>query len=325
MGYYSQNIAVNVDSQPPYTNRGVTSEKSTKFNQNVGLDSLLKNSFFDWYGATIRGVSADEFLNYSRQFLIGDIRPSKPVNPSYQSAFEMCLGERVIYRCSFGGSHDSIYVLSTSDNSPQVSEFLRHEYPGHSVSRLDVANDYDEEAVFDSLCQMGFYLAEKYGLKINQIGDWHTGKSGRTLCIGSRKSVAYLRIYEKGKEQRSKGIDPDASLDWVRMELEVKPANKYSKVKASTMQPLEFFSISQWTREIADLLGERGLQAMPLGTVRNIASDLDRKTNFMLYQYSAVIQNIVEQRLNGNWRDLGEYLKESMPKAKKAVEASRSA
>jgi hypothetical protein len=49
----------------------------------------------------------------------------------------------------------------------------------------------------------------------------HNNQGGRTLCIGSRTSERYMRVYDKASEQRSQDIAPPTD-DWIRIELETK-------------------------------------------------------------------------------------------------------
>ena len=61
-------------------------------------------------------------------------------------------------------------------------------------------------------------------------------KRGRSFKLGGKKSTYQAIIYEKGHEQRQKNVNPDAPLDWVRVEFRIHPT-KESKVTASKLQP----------------------------------------------------------------------------------------
>lgn len=223
--------APKIDTQPPYTNRGVTLSGTTQ--------EITSTAFFDWYAANLEIEDIQGLIDNADQFFVCDFRPGTPDRP-YTSAIEVFLGKNVIFKASYGGVNTGVFVKATGDQSPGVSQFIRKYYPDHGVSRMDSAIDFDEEGDFETLMQMAQYLCETFNLKYKQVGDFRDGSaSGRTIYVGSRKSVIYMRIYEKGKQQREMGYDPEASLNWARLEIEVKPAKRENKKMAATMQPRE--------------------------------------------------------------------------------------
>lgn len=296
---------------------------STKFNHNNDLGFFEKSAFFDWYGATIPVQDLQEIIDKANLFFVGDFRECKPQTP-YTNAFQMFCGEDNIFKVSYGGQNDFPYLVASSHNASRVSEFLKINFPNHSVSRFDTAVDFDEEGAWETLVEMGFYLAEKYNLKVNQQGDWREdGRGGKTLYIGSRSSVVYMRIYEKGKEQIQKGVDVDASPNWVRVELEIKPQKKSNKIFAARMKAYEGFGCSKWSKEIPELLSNEKMPRIKLGTIREPESDLDKRLAYMLYQYGNTIEEIVQHRLGGCRDDLGKYLESKTEWALQAVKAAK--
>lgn len=319
----SQN-AVNLGSNPPFTNRGVTTGELAQNLTNTEDFSLLKNSFFDWYQATIEEENIDRLMNRTLEFLEGSFKQARPRSP-YDQAIEFHNDGESIYTASFGGVNKGIFIVSSSSSSEKVSQFIRSYYKDHRVSRFDTAIDFDREGSFEALSGLLMDFSREYDLKVNQVGDWReNGTGGRTLYLGSRKSVAYLRLYEKGKEQISKGLDIDANVHWCRLELEIKPANKVGKETASSMEPYDAFSVSRWTRALAELLDSQKLEPKKLGTVRKSNSDLDMRISYMLYQYGVSLEDVVDQKLDGNWDELGSYLKEQLPKARNLIAKSKS-
>ena len=79
-------------------------------------------------------------------------------------------------------------------------------------------------------------------------------KRGRSFKLGGKKSTYQAIIYEKGHEQRQKNVNPDAPLDWVRVEFRIHPT-KESKVTASKLQPEQIARSGRWTDYLCDLLG----------------------------------------------------------------------
>lgn len=103
-----------------------------------------------------------------------------------------------------------ILPVGQSEQRYVYEEFRRY---GWRVTRLDVAVDVMdsgssiESQWFDGLAEQSFRRRFKTDLILNPNGD--------TIAVGSRKSDKYLRLYDKGKEQKT-------NLDWLRYEIEIK-------------------------------------------------------------------------------------------------------
>ena len=66
------------------------------------------------------------------------------------------------------------------------------------------------------------------------MGDWIDKKRGRSFKLGGKKSTYQAIIYEKGHEQRQKNVNPDAPLDWVRVDFGyIPPRNPRSRRRSS--------------------------------------------------------------------------------------------
>lgn len=110
----------------------------------------------------------------------------------------------VLYRCSGAGLQDGFTA------QVRLSQAVAN---GWRVTRLDVAYDFVNfgESVY------GFSLAHReYNEKHKRVTTGIIeGKSGCTYTIGSRSSLVFCRLYDKGGEQRT-------DLDWKRLEFEIK-------------------------------------------------------------------------------------------------------
>jgi len=148
----SQNSA-NLESNPPYTNRGVTTGELAQNLTNSSEFSLLKNSFFDWYQATIEEDDIDRLMNRTLEFLKGSFRQASPRSP-YEQAIEFYDDDESIYTASFGGINKGIFIVSSSSSSEKVSSFIRSYYKDHRVSRFDTALDFDQEGSFEALSEL---------------------------------------------------------------------------------------------------------------------------------------------------------------------------
>lgn len=201
---------------------------------------------FDWYQATLTGVrNVDEvaarLVHGSGSLTLrtghGGYNRPKSLRGELASG-----GSIAVY---FGDDLD-VHVVGTSSASPHVAAVLREHFPVHTVSRVDVALDFDQPGAFDRLWRTVHGLATgREGRRVgtSTAGDWIDGIDGRTLYAGGPKSRLRIRVYEKGHEQRAKHPDQSFSLDWARVEWAVRPDSR-SKLAAATATVEE---LAAWT------------------------------------------------------------------------------
>lgn len=329
----------NLDSiYPPSSNRGVVfvppcsnpvSKTPLKGVPLLASDPSmpLQAAFFDWYQASI-DCPLDEILLFIERFYLESVydrlipydfavegsegsevlcqlrgewvENNRQPPYMYSRALMVREGEdRVkVAEVHWGGVNSGVFVRSTSDNARVFSAFVRETWPEHSCSRVDVALDFCEKGAFESLHSLGVRIASEFGLKIRRQGDWDLGEGGRTVTIGSRQSVLYIRIYEKGYERKAAGV-ADAPLDWVRFEVEVKPAKSDGKRKAAFMEPYQFFGASRALRYVAEVLSAMSLEPVRLHTQYRPAEFI-RALNHMCYQYSDVLAQYLSETCEGD-------------------------
>lgn len=86
-------------------------------------------------------------------------------------------------------------------------------------SRMDIAIDlkYKNYDPSDVISAWNDGMIKTHAREINQVigYDKETARTGNTVYIGSRTSETYLRVYDKGLEQKSDAL-------WTRIELELK-------------------------------------------------------------------------------------------------------
>lgn len=156
-----------------------------------------------------------------------------------------------------GGNGGKTHVRAQGVYSPDVATILKGLWPQHSLTRADVAVDFDGEGAFRKLSRLCIAKGREKGLKLQRIADPRAEAerdplAGSTLYVGSRSSTAFLRLYEKGKEQVAKRPhhDEPISLNWTRLEIEVKPQNREAKLRAAHLKPAEFWGVTTWSRDI---------------------------------------------------------------------------
>jgi DNA relaxase NicK len=259
---------------------------------------------FDWYSATIR-QRPDSVLAGIREALKGDITGSEAQSPppNYQAAEVLtdALGGRVCV-VIYGGPNGvhGTHVRSSGGYSPVVAHTLRSLWPGHSLTRADVAIDLDGPGCFDKLYGVCDQVASDRGLKWSTIGDFRENRdplSGRTIMLGARKdTVCHLRVYEKGKQMIPllRVGDPPPSLDWCRVELEVKPQRRPARLAASMFSVEQFWGASTWTPIL--LKGVCGLDVERVNMSRHRESDAMRSFRHMAMQYRQVIEQVRQEQ-----------------------------
>jgi hypothetical protein len=147
--------------------------------------------------------------------------------------------------------------------SVDLARHLRLVHPEHSVTRADVCIDHDAPGFWDWIIPIAIDLAEAHKVQIKQSGDWITPAGalrGRTLYIGSTQSASMIRIYEKGKKHRYVDRDDDtASLDWVRIEVQCRPARDFKKI-AWLANPEQFFASNKVATALLSILANRQVE-----------------------------------------------------------------
>lgn len=177
------------------------------------------------------------------------------------------------------GGTKGVHVRTQGEESPSLAAICRG-IGRHRISRVDAKLDIIKHGEFDRIASALIAFAMARGIRISQVGDWANGKE-RTLYIGSRESVAMLRVYEKGQKERS-------HPDWVRIELEVKPKGD-AGYACQEWEPEQFIGASPWVREALQTIGIDALKEQSLGTVWR-PTDNERAKAAMLRQYGGILR-----------------------------------
>lgn len=149
----------------------------------------------------------------------------------------------------YGGRNIGTHVSATGGISPRVAGIVRDLSPAHKVSRVDVCLDASRPGLWEEIKARGLFHARQHDLKPKHIWDPNKPEEGETLYIGSRKSPACLRLYQKGWQQAQMKGDEIGEEDphWVRIEPEFKPRTQ-DKAKLCALSPQEVLGYSRWVR-----------------------------------------------------------------------------
>lgn len=286
-------------SDPPYVITGVT-------NSSNGSDNAVQIFRFDWYSATVRrssyaGFSGLRVADDLADFLGAVVENDRPLH-GYGDAVRLTSPEgETLARVMFGGCQTWPLVLGSGSGTGAAVRGLRELFPDdHWVTRADSALDLDRPGIWDELSAAALRFADDRGLKVSMGGDWHRGEGGRTLYIGSRSSTCFVRVYEKGKQMQSLG-DPSASVDWVRVELSMKPLRDHRRA-AATISASDLWGMAKWPRAFRrDVLDGFEVDAAYMREHRD--TDHRRAMESLLRQYGPTLLREMERV--GGWMELG--------------------
>lgn len=261
--------------------------------------------FFDWYSASVPASPEALVLAFKVTYPHCVWEISRARNGFTHGDCLVDQYGQTVLTMYYGGSRQgsNTFVFASGVHAAYFAETIRSQFPAHQLVRADVAIDYDEAGVWESLYGHALSVSRRCSLKNRYIGEAGcersaTDVSGRTLYVGSRSSVSMIRVYEKGKK------DDDTKPSWVRAEFEFKPkgeiARKYfarasiQEIANSTKLGVQFFS----------LLGVQVL-SVPCrpGTVR-IKTSHERALDHLKKQYRNILLAELELK-GGSYEALG--------------------
>lgn len=248
-------------------------------------------SSFDYYQASVNASPEHVIPALLEQYPHASVDSEKATN-GYERAFVVHRGDHKLCRIQWGGNTGEMtQVRGTGEDAPECARAIRLLWPEHRLQRADVAEDYSEPGVWETMTEYGLYLADQFALKIDQRGDWSRNDimgKGRTLYVGSRQSLAFLRVYEKGKEKAVRSGGEITDPDHVRAEAEIKPQNKVQGYALAKLEPKDYWRCSPWLNQYSTILFRQNMERIRLWTVTKTSDD-DMAFAYMLKQYGAVI------------------------------------
>jgi DNA relaxase NicK len=127
--------------------------------------------------------------------------------------------------------------------------------------------------------------------------------------VGSPKSVAMVRLYEKGKQPEYRHLERP---NWTRLEVQVRPA-KDAKASYAELSPSDVWGATAWTRALAGQVLQEHIDPHPAGTMYR-QSDSDRKTEWLCKQYGPHLLDLLAEL--GSWECVGLTLAEVIKRQK---------
>ena len=213
----------------------------------------------------------------------------------------------------WGGNHgDRIMFEVKGIPTQKAVEAFRCHFP-HRVTRLDACADFDEQGAFNRLYRACMRVKKEHRIKGSKAGDWEDfPEDGRTLYLGGQQSPVRARLYEKGLHPEFRHL---SRPDWVRLEVQVRPATSDQKDAYSQITPTEAWGASKWTRDLAAAVLQEHVDPHPAGSVYRL-SKRDEALAWMCKQYGHHLMSLRDDL--GGWDCVGLTLGELIAAAKTA-------
>ena len=266
-----------------------------------GAGSGAPEPFFDWYAASFPGVDADEFVG---EFLAAHdmVSVSDYVGKThgYERGIRLVCGEQVVASVLWGGNQDApLNAWASGSRAPGFSEWARRFFPDHYLTRADSAIDLNRHGAWAELQDLFFDLRQEHPkVQTSVVGDLFGGRKGVTYYMGSVKSEARMRFYQKGL-QHPEACQPHH----VRAEYMVKPKGMmryaFARAPASALWSYSPLARSAFER-LSGFDPGQALRDTPRRT------DLERRFAAMVRQYGRTIEELLA--LLGSHDALGEAL-----------------
>lgn len=287
---------------------------------------------FDWYQGTIEDHPIHVVETIRK---LGDeARPADGLAKRYHYRQGWAIHSHkngVVAHVFAGGNGGNPHALASSDATDAFVDLVRNEWPDrHLVTRMDAAEDFNEERCYDRLRPVCRKIAKRHRLSFPQYCDPLHPMAGRTQYIGSPTSDYRARLYEKGWEQVGKAISrmgmdlaPDFAgsvqmirnevtgedvrpQDWTRIELQVRPRFEEARRRSASMTPEEVWACTDWARQLAADTMALNLAKIVMRT-RKVSKD-DESMWWMCKQFGQVLGR--EKTKAGSWSGLGERIGE---------------
>lgn len=257
--------------------------------------SSLKHAKWDWYQSTVwmKDPHAGLVQALLAAWPLSDWCAAAPLNRVYRYGGVIRRASNELCRLSWGGQ-PGINCKTSSSESGTLCEALRGFE--HSPTRLDACLDMVEEGLFDSLSNALRLFAVSRRLTISMAGDWERNE-GRTLYLGGKQSIVQICLYEKGAEQRAKGV-AGAPLDWVRLEVRVGNMKRKERDKIAHWDHAgNVFSVG-WMPDACKAIGLEVLDSISLGTSYSKSTD-ERAFLALLNQYGPLLKRLAGESADG--------------------------
>ena len=289
----------------------------------ASLDDLLSGFFFDWFAFTLPHPQTGKGTGGGRGTEVGWQGTHLLVRFALECGLHVS-GDKV--KGGMNGYGAAVHITASAFSKETVATVLSGHstnmpgifFPGGNgqcsslvvkakrsfsrilVSRADVALDYSQPLLFESLYDLAQLMAAEKNMKAPQYIESDTG---RTFYLGSDR--VKLKVYEKDKERLAKGrIRPeDVDPNLVRIEFSFAPSSR-RKAPFAKLSPGDMVRSSVWARHFV----ERAAQLIGVAATGDriapcrVTSELQLRTletsvNYGINQYAKSFARLASYQL----------------------------
>lgn len=248
---------------------------------------------------------------------------SGPLLNGYTQGFQITRNDEEMVKCLTGGTGSAAgsSQFIAANTAHEVYPVLQEMFPKHCVTRLDAAEDYCGNGVFERLVTILTDVCREHRVSMSPFGEGHTrpdgtrdSTKGRSWYCGSKDSVFRVVLYEKGLEQIAKGIPADPT--WCRLELRIRPKSKAKSMLGKlSLVPSDLFGMSSWGESLGSRLGLEGIERLRIGSVWR-PSDTEQMALKIVRMFDRGLDHLLEQ--SGSHEAVGRLLFAVQAKAREA-------
>lgn len=233
--------------------------------------------------------------------LSADLETARGLN-GYNHSKIVKRGDETLARVLYGGSNGYPHIIASGAASDDVVPVIRTAWPEHEVTRMDTAQDFQENLGFEKVSAVMEGMSESSRLTLTKLESVRNGVRSRTVYLGAPSSRIRVRLYEKGCFEQQQGFE--AHSDWFRLESQIRPTGKEARQIAAYVDPVEAWGMARWTRELAS--ETMGLDVEPITMQQRREPDYMRAIRSLARQYGATLAKAIE--VEGSWQAVGELL-----------------
>lgn len=258
---------------------------------------------FDWYQPTIPENPVVLLDELAKRLAPGGEVVTGPGRHNYRQSFTIldAAGNRAaLILC--GGPNGDPNVTASGDACDAFVPLVRELWPDHRPTRIDAAEDFQGEGVYDRLekvCRKVTAARQVRGMAFvpDDLAD------GRTYAMGARSSAVTARLYDKSAELR-RHLPPERHVEipphMTRLETSVRPPREWRNA-AATWEPRHVFMAADWTAELAERV--LGLDVDRVMQRPGRCGDYERSKRAMLSMFKRVFHRMHAE--HGDWQSVG--------------------
>lgn len=250
---------------------------------------------FDAYAGNVRAVTPEEVATMAAWSIRGRVERGRP-RRRYHDVFEVKDGADLAGWVGHDSQLDAAYFEFKGGATPETAGAVRKHWPmGHTVSRVDSCEDFDEAGAYARLLRL-VDQAKDPRVQSHEIRP-RDGDRGITTYWGSPTSRVMVRAYEAGKMRDRLHY---GRPNWVRLEAQVRPGKAIEKLAASQASPVDVWGFAAWSKRAVEALGAVDV---PRFAAPSEPPEFERTTLYLARTYRRHLEEMLADL--GDWTCVG--------------------